>query len=549
MDKHKKFLKGIATANSSLTHEIDQLASSAQDEQPSVATKHLLSKLYDTLVSLSENRGHPRTPNKAIFEAYASFLEPIHALSRFPNGDFLSARMILYLASALVSEDSLDLRFPKASAKRNINLLRELFLTLDDALLGHLRIIWSASDKSEEFNWAFTDYPVQRDMSEDSDNDSSKPWELAQALSARELVHAGGIQGKRYYYAAPGGSRHKKEPDWKLYTGDIRDVGRVEAKRILWKSDLGQVDDGKLQWKSEGSDGPIRESICVTIQDGNGGDTQDWLNILRRSRQFVFDAREIARPNVAKEKQGLAQQAMVKAGLPVEISLMALEHLEEPRPPHPYLSKIKDLSKEYLLFPETQGRCASCEGQKDQTIKHTCPTASIWVWNLALRAFHVFHKGRTAAWQMCKHGSRCTGHHDNGGWQVSNEQHFTNHVNALLTDQAGTTTDCAYFKPFETIICDTKELDVERRKKYFSWRDPFQDSVSELEMSGGAGGLIDVLLHNRVHLGGWRGQRVGDGGGHFSTAAQWALGRSPAEEDIARKVIEELHSGQRCRYC
>ncbi|KAF4974573.1 hypothetical protein FZEAL_8545 [Fusarium zealandicum] len=536
MEGHKKRLRDLTAANRRRATEIDKLAKSAdlqQPEQLNAAVKGLLLELYNSIVDIGEHRGHPRTPNKAIYEAYRSFFEPIRALSQLPSGNFLSARMALYLASAFIHEHALDKRFRKSTVQVTSAVLYEFCIDLDDALLEPLRKIWAASNRCEEFNWVFTEYPVQPWSVDQNYTYDENKAELAQALSPDDIA-ALNFKGRQFRCAVP-----SDDPDWKLYTGPMPQLGDQDTERLLWE----QIE----------SDGPIREQLEYRSVDQSQSE-EDWytIDVLRRSRQFLFDARQISQPALFSQKRGLLKKALLRAEIPLEIQLEVFQHLEQPRR-HPFLYSL-DISSAYAPFPRTGELCLPCAArtagaQNGDHWKFTCPQESMYVWNLALRMFHVFHRDTAKTWWLCKYASNCPGHHANSSWRAEGYPDFRHLIEAHARNHNPSfrTLVSAGLGPVQDIRFYSQEEDKERYDRLFSGGKPFEDAIKEREMNGGLGGLMDCMLHQRALVGAFRGP---NGSGHTTAEAQWALGKNLVEQARGEDAIRELHSWPgACEWC
>jgi hypothetical protein len=148
-------------------------------------------------------------------------------------------------------------------------------------------------------------------------------------------------------------------------------------------------------WQEIGSNGPIRECYRYFLIDE---DTREIhyreRDALRRSRQFILDARKIAECNLARDSRRIAQVMMVMKSLPVELQLMVFEYLDDIQDPQ-YLGQL-DLPAVYRPFPDISKKCRICAGRtsnaSQRTARATYPLKSITIWSLPLRAFHTFHQ-------------------------------------------------------------------------------------------------------------------------------------------------------------
>ncbi|KAM5349392.1 hypothetical protein ACJ41O_005897 [Fusarium nematophilum] len=530
MQADKKLFKALSTSNSRLADEINQLALINDAMRNDAATKKLLSKLYNSIVRLAERRGHPPAPNKTIVEAYHGFFEPIQALSKLPMGDFLTARMCLYLASAFIHDNSLNLRFNEHKVSAAAAFLHEFCVALDDALLDPLRRIWKNRDRWEEFDWVFSEYPVQRGMQ----GDTACP-ELAQALSPEELANAG-VKGRRWFWSELG-----DEPSWKPFIGRLPDADDEDTEKLLWKC--------------VGTDGPIREDrLYRTLGKDACEESPRAIPVLRRSRQFITDARMLAKPLIAEEKHHLLERILFKASIPTEVREMIWRYMEEPpRAKDAYITGL-NIAAAYAPFPVKPGPCIECKEReldgRDRILRYTCPEATIYVWNLSLRLFHVFHRRGRSSWWPCIEGLDCEGHHDDDTWQMQKQGGLDDWIEQVNTERNDSFTKFhdqgCNTEP--SLFLDTQEADKARRDRLFSGRGPFEDAVRERKMHGGLCGLLDTMTHNQVRIGAWRGP---EGSGEVMASAQWVLGRNLMEEAKAVDSIKVLmhRNVSNCRRC
>ncbi|KAH6984339.1 hypothetical protein BKA56DRAFT_580906 [Ilyonectria sp. MPI-CAGE-AT-0026] len=535
MASHKKFLKEIADANSAVTAEIGELVAKIDnrtEENASTATKSILCKLHDSLIRICEHRGHPRTPNKTILDAYHSFLEPITTLCKLPSGDFITARMIVYLAEAISSEGALDKKFIKSKARTTTVPLYELCTALDDALLEPLRRMWAASNKNEDFCWVFGDYTLLYHHSPGLPNvqeEMARRSELAQALTPTELATLGGIKDRSYLF-----SKNVKKQNWLPLPNDPRDLS----------PDMSNTE--KLVFKQLAPDGPIRNGMEFHTIDTDQNDHDTWrhIDILRRSRQFILDAHHITAPISTDKSYRLAKRALAEAGFPPEILMYIFRYLDPPKV-HPYLRQV-DIASAYVPFPESTGLCAECKSRKtgaaNRRLKFTCPGASIYLWSLSLRAFHVFHQHTATSWRLCRHGLDCEGHHDDGSWEINADDQVVELAEAIIAGRCGTPRTLEQVGLGQDPNCKLtrREDDEERQKKLFPRWPQLKDFKNESEMSGGVGGLVDTMMHQRLLVGAWDS-------GHVVTDPSWSWSRNMVDKKRAEDAIGSIHS--RCDLC
>ncbi|KAF4967939.1 hypothetical protein FSARC_4592 [Fusarium sarcochroum] len=517
MQFQNRIIKEVLSENREATERICHLANMSNTantrHQTRAATRSMLAKLYTNMSFFGDNLKKisgfqtlsGQILEKDVLHAWRSFFEPTRALMKLPLGDFVAARMFLYLASAFIYEPA---------------PLYEFCTELDDALLEPLTRIWAASDNCESYDWVFTEYLIEGlSKTGNSAKEKEKWFGFAQVLSLKELTELGGIKGERFYYKDryDGGG-------YELYTGP----------KPRWDCDEDDEDMDGYLWTASGSDGPIRGEIHYRLlrDDGYRHGCRK-ISVLRRSRQFCFDARQITEATIGKQEHELLNTICLRHGIPSELQLQILSYLEY-REPFPYLQKL-DIAAAYLPFPTVGERCLSCEGcENDSTLKRTCPQSSLYIWNLALRRFHVFHKNSFRAWALCANIGDCPGHHECDNWAVAKDPEFTLYLDALAAkgNNEFISLDQVGLGPVKQIRLDDWVDSADRWYNLF-WRHlAFKDSKDDLVMIGGLGGIRDSMLHGRVLTGAWEGMcpfnnRADDSEAGIETVpAQWALGRN-----------------------
>ncbi|KAL2675578.1 hypothetical protein Neosp_011765 [[Neocosmospora] mangrovei] len=533
MEADKKLFKSLAISNSELTNEIQQLARSSNHQNDDhIAIKALLLRLYNSIVRLAGRRGHPPAPNKTIIEAYHSFFGPIEALSGLPMGDFLTARMFMYLSSALIHDKSLNFRFSESKAAAASAFLHEFCVELDDGLLEPLKRIWIKDDQ-EQFHWVFSECPVQR--SEESNIDPARYRDLAQALSPEELKAAGG-KGQQWFRSEP-----EDEPDWKLFSTRLPDIDDEDTENLIWKC--------------IGCDGPICSGrVYRTLNKDAGEESLHSVPVLRRSRQFILDARQNSKPLITKQGRHLLAGILFRAEIPTEIREMIWAYMREPPPPRQtnYLQGL-DIASAYTPFPKVPDPCQECKVRKvrrrDKSIKETCPEHTIYVWNLPLRMFHVLHPGGNSGWWPCEEGLECLGHHDDDEWRVETQDELLEWIDAVILERnygCSELFDTGY-GPDESITRNPKE-DEMRHERLFSENGPFVDVTEQRKMEGGLCGPLSVMAHNAAVVKAFfegRERRI------ETAEVQWALGRNLVEQGRAEDTMKNLWHGtaRSCWFC
>ncbi|KAH7127948.1 hypothetical protein B0J13DRAFT_646052 [Dactylonectria estremocensis] len=533
---HKKFLSEIIEANQATTAKIEELVSNINNESEdnaSDAIKAILVELHATMIRISEHRGHPRTPNKLILDAYRSFFDAIRALSELPSGDFLNARMVIYLMQAILGEHGLSKGFVKSKARVTTVPLYEMCADVDEALLEPLRRIWAASNQSEDFRWAFGSYTVRHqscNQSSDAEQELARSRELVQALTPEELEALGGIKKQSYMV-----SKRTKKLKWIPVPDDKQDL------------DSAMTDLNKVMFKFVENEGPMRNLLSFHTIDEEQNDEKSHraMDVFRRSRQFIMDARSIIAPIQANKSHRLAKQALTVAGFPPELLMSVFGYLEKPKA-HPYLGSV-DIAGAYVPFPETTGLCSECKtrntGAANRRLKFTCPGASIYAWNLALRTFHVFHQKTATAWRLCKYGLDCEGHHENSYWEIQTETELVDLAEATIRGKCGSlkTLKQAGLGQDPGIKLTHHKDDEERRERVYPEQPWLVDQKGDAEMSGGIGGLVDTMIHKRLLLGSWTS-------GSSSTESHWSFARNMVDKQRAEEAIGSvLHT--RCDLC
>ncbi|KAH7177089.1 hypothetical protein EDB81DRAFT_864418 [Dactylonectria macrodidyma] len=522
--KPDKVFKDLIASTSQLADDIRRQATrtdTQDNDELNGSIKIILVRLYSMIVCLGENKGHPPPPNKAIVDAYRCFFEPIHALSQLPNGDFLAARMFLYLASAFVHEKSLNLRFSESKAPGATAFLYGFCVELDDALLDPLKRMWAKGDKCDDFGWVFSDHPVQRFVArEGSEGDGFRHLELAQALSADELTALGGGRGRRWFWSAPG-----DEKGWKSFSGKLPEVS--------------DGDKDKVVWKCVGTDGPIREDrIYRTVGKDACEESSKAVEVLPRSRQFIFDARQIAKPLVHKQKVSLLSRTLFRAGVPAEVRDMVWQHMDEPPKESTYLSGL-DIAAAYAPFPKPPEHCTECETRRakgiGQSLKYTCPERNIYLWNLGLRLFHVFHQRSRTGWGLCKEGFGCSGHHADDDWQILDCENLLNLLDDINAERSETFTELCDDDGEQIPLRFQTSLNEDEARRESSG--PVEDSVREEELMDGIRALLGTMAHKELIT---STSPESGGSGQIIREAQWAVARNLVDQTKGELRIVKL---------
>ncbi|GKU05372.1 hypothetical protein FLAG1_09283 [Fusarium langsethiae] len=542
MEKHKAFLQGIAGENSALTTQINQLAQSQTQPQDefNTAIRQCLLKLYKTIIQMSQHNGHPRTPRSKVLDAWKSLLQPIKALTQLPFGDFLTARMLLYLAMGLRAQRAFEKNVSKAFSLRPDFPLNQMDIAMDEILLEALGRVWIESDSSETFDWVFGEYRVTYWRVEDKETEEvQRHYRIAQALTPVELASLDPIGGRHFVFAKKHELDDADDGWWAPFRGSIPGDHYERIRSQVHIPDDDEVEADEWVCKTVGTDGPIRETIdCYIVNEREQRNYCTGLSYFPRSLQFILDAGRIGQPLTAVKGRILAERGLSYAGMPPEIRAAILGYLDRPFP-HAYLSKV-DIVKAYAPFPNVSS-CSEC----DQS-KQTCPAKSMYIWNVPLRAFFVFHRTKTNIGVLCKYGIDCKGHHEDNSWKISQEKDLNEYVESIVKDRCGSTTTLAQvgLAPASDYTLRDEVENEKRTRRLFEDRGPLEDSSRELRINGGLWGLTASMLHNKILLGSWQGV---DESSTCLTAAEWALGRCLADKKCAEAAIVKMHS--RCDRC
>lgn len=559
--KAKITFDGVPKDNQALAAEIHDFVQSRygtstlsrgnnHKEPDETQLKSLLERLYIHMTDFGRYRGNAATPDAKIIAAWESFLDPIGALAHIkPHGHMMAARMLLYLTNAFIESHQMTRNFPHSvSSSKPIALRCNLLVALDDALLSHLTDIWRHSDKRELFSWVFAEYDVQdgcahrfylpyvSEMCPQVSREQRRIDRFKAACVTRpsDLTPENGLRPHWKWTRPPGDTKHYPlHPDCRLAGFEV----------FLYER--------RVMWQHIGSVGPIRGSYYYSLFNEDSALAHPETRVrhtLRRSRQFVLDTRKIAMPNLARDRHRLAEIAMARSPLPLELQFQVLGYLEDIPPEHPYLSKF-DLAVAYQPFPGIGKKCTECpsRGNKaaDKMVRATCPQKTITIWNLPLRMFHKYHLNNRGNWTLCTH-SDCNGHHRDASWSFPSQGvELEDHLNGLLQGRCGpatTITDIG-LGPLDPVALPTEREDSARIQRLFSvgQLDYERDSQDE-NLWIGINGLVDVMLHDRTLLG------VDPSGSVRTTGeSHWMLGRTRQDEQRVCSALK--HSSPNCAYC
>lgn len=522
--------------NNELREDINNLAGSGAVSEDEI--KQVIARLCQNMVQFTDFMRLCTNEGMELHIWY-SFLHPIRALMKLPHpqGNFVAARMVLYLAYQI--HQTLDeMEYMRQDDARKATLpLFQLCIKLDETLLEALRNIWKAStDFEEDFNWVFVDDRIHLAPGEVVMDDND--LKIAQALSPSERTWVSKENGVEYaYYSDP---------------FDVNKANPTPYKGPIPRWDCGQEDNDSFTWATKGSDGPIRLEISYDVRIPRTGydglsPPDSSIPMFRRSKQFCFDARQLSEAERLKQVRIILDEIARHYNVPREIQYRILEYLPY-REAFPYIRKL-DLAAVYAPFPTASGSCEDCHTKSGWSrLRRTCPGSCIWIWNLPLRCFHVFHRDQYKNWTLCAHGAECTGHHDthDRDWIVERGPGLSLFIEreiSRLNDEF-VSLDQVGLGPALKIRLDTKEEDRDRQKRLALGHGIYQDSVDDWKMSGGLGGLVDCMLHGRVLIGAWGGD--GADKGNMQVPAQWAHGGVLKDQECAIQAIRDLHAWPGC---
>lgn len=547
--------------NDALTAEIRDFIRKQRDSDLCLASRkdrieeargrlgEFLERLYIHICEFGSYEGSAATPDKKILAAWESFLGPINALAGVEaNGHMIAARMILYLTQSYRQNGQLPRKLPmSASSSKPIAMRCNFLVSLDDTLLSCLTHIWREGDKRDMFNWVFTDYPVHicgcrhggtcqdsaspgQSIKEYHEQRKRAHIRTASITDPADLVPENGVRSRWHWTRAEG------------------DTAQYPRHPESYRAGYDESADGErlLMWQDIGSDGPIRESYRYDLEDEDTGATHGRDRAaLRRSRQFVLDARRIAKCNLARDSRRIAQVAMARRSLPAELQNEVFEYLGEIQE-HPYINSRVDLSAIYRPFPDISKKCSHCPGRAnssaDKTAKSTCLLNSITVWSLPLRIFHTFHQTGDGNWQLCCHID-CAGHHRDASWRLRNST-VEDHLNNIVQSRCGQGLKIKDIGlgPLSPVKLPTEAEDRARDWRLFSgrWDDNEEQDTREEACWTGIIGLAGVMMHNKTLLG-------LHNSGRTTTDASWLFGRTRQDEARAGSALERGHVY--CEYC
>ncbi|VUC32687.1 unnamed protein product [Clonostachys rosea] len=187
---------------------IENIESGKDAEATSKQLANLLQRLYLAICTLHEYKRNKDPPRNAIVEAdkallggWQAVLKTIEALSTgVPNGRFLAARMMLFLAHAFLYQEGFPYDLQDSTVNRDrVKLQLEFSNTVDEALRSQLSVIWEESGKREDFKWALTHLDSKNETIRTDYNQAAML-----ALSSEELWKVPGMTGRQLWKPKPG---------------------------------------------------------------------------------------------------------------------------------------------------------------------------------------------------------------------------------------------------------------------------------------------------------------------------------------------------------
>lgn len=483
-------IQGQSTAN-------DYTGGNKQTIEP-----EFIDRLYRSISSAHAPKTSDEGSGVISLDTWRSFFLPIAALARLRHrGSFLAARMVLYLTQAFFDENAPDGSFAaKDSGEFWIATLSDFVVELDEMLLPYLRNIWTRCREREGFSWASIEHPI------------SRPALATGAESPKD--HNG---------------RKSREPDPKA----IHWQPRIENQRMLLRDSFEDA-------------GPLRIRYYYSYPSSDKGDEYSKKRpALRRSRQFIADARRLACRTLQLDREHLVE--IVLCRLPLELQHMIQFYLEPVEVPHPYLEHL-ELSNIYQSFNKISQPCTTCKHlsntRSDNEKKRTCPRESMTFWNLPLRCFQTLHKSSSEFWVPCME-VLCTGHHADTQWRMVDEEQLYVMLERVVQSRCGpdATLKSVGLDALEPIKLHYKGHAHDRGKLLFPSSLSQTPEQEEAEYIGSAG-LVDVMLHGRTLLECWT-SRASSGGRTIDM--RWLCGRTRLEEVEVSRTFTQFH--HYCDFC
>uniref|UniRef100_A0A8H7TMB3 Uncharacterized protein n=1 Tax=Bionectria ochroleuca TaxID=29856 RepID=A0A8H7TMB3_BIOOC len=301
--------------------------------------------------------------------------------------------MILFTQHAISKNKAL----PKslADGQERFQLQADLGQDLDEALLVQLRRAWEQGEQKDDISWASTFLEV--DNSNSVSNDYNRV--VMSACSSYEFWE---VQKQAAKYMVK---------------------NRKRRRGSMW--------DGPSEPPST-KHGPIAIPLFNIIIEQLGYGSYSGMGYrgpcLRRSHYFVQDIRQKLNSAMPEEALRLVS-SLLHQHIPLELQTAILEYINPSGSAdiHPYLSRL-DIGAAYIPIPRRMVDDEECEKCKNTILgqpisaQATCFRRNVYIWNVALRAFHTFHRGQDGRVSMCKHKGICYGHHSNEEWRVTSKE-------------------------------------------------------------------------------------------------------------------------------
>ncbi|KAK7222364.1 hypothetical protein V2G26_010367 [Clonostachys chloroleuca] len=455
--------------------------------------------------------------DQILLGGWRAVLEPVDALAKLdPDGPFLAARMILFTQHAI----SKNKAFPKSleDGEERFQLQADLGQEFDEALLVQLRRAWEQGGQKDDLSWASTFLEV--DNSDCVSNDYNRV--IMSACSPSEF--------------------------WEVrkQAAKYRIKNRKRRRESMW-----DLPSEPLSTRH----GPIAIPLFNIIIEQHGCIISSMgyrAPCLRRSHYFIQDIRQKLNSAMPEEALRLVS-SLLHQHIPLELQRAILEYINPPGSAdiHPYLSRL-DIGAAYIPIPKRVADDEECEICKNiipgQPIsaQATCLKRNVYIWNVALRAFHTFHRGQDGRVSMCKHKGICHGHHSNEEWRVTSKEDVQKyavdifesrcHISSLPTSVQ------EWFKAMTTINPHPGSVSSNyyKAKHYIGMRFPRlglkgREADVRYRKEGGLCGLVFSMIHPKVH------RQHPDKADPFDVdtnkPGQWAYGRSIDEE---KEVTEAL---------
>ncbi|CAH0058192.1 unnamed protein product [Clonostachys solani] len=432
-------------------------------------------------------------------------LEPVDALAKLdPDGPFLAARMILFTQHAISKNKALPKRL--ADGQERFQVQADLGQDLDETLLVQLRRAWEQSGQTDYLSWASTFFEV--DNSDSVSNDYNRV--IMSACSSSEFW---AVQNQAEKYIIK---------------------NRKRRRESMW--------DGPFRGPST-RQGPIAVPLFNTLIEEHGYGSFSGMGYrgpcLRRSHYFVQDI-----------------QQKLNSAMPEETAV--LKHINPlgSADIHPYLSRL-DIGAAYIPIPKREVDDKECEKCQNAVLGHdispqaTCLNRNIYIWNVALRAFHTFHRGQDGRVSMCKHKGICQGHHSNEEWRVTTKEDVRKYAFDIFESRCHISSLPAsaqdWFKAMTTINPHPGHQSRDSKPEH-SIRMRFPrlglgrvEADIRYRREGGLCGLVFSMIHPEVHR--QHPERANLAVFDTNKPGQWVYGRSMHEEkEVAKALFKDVRS-------